>query len=952
MLKTEYAVPHQVYFDAKHYVEHKRIPFFDIYRNSAFGFVRTTERGGHYTHLVVTEEGMLDCHCKCTEADHDEVCGHGFALYLKMLNWPFEKVNLAKAFDQDPFIAFIKTVGRSSYSKPVGESTNPWISLPEGVLDGRLAHYLGFHVAPEPSKLTQRDLQCLEKAKRLTRTKQEKDMVKKGFPPARVLFEESRLYAVCKLLFTLEQTAGLHLKVTLEAEHQVRITATFESKDVFGWTMPVGTWLKGVNNKWDFWEPLCDFTVRRNALALQYRISFTESNDLEIEPMVEVAAHEFVPVSSVTVPGNRNLYYHELAGYFRIQAGLSPFEMEYSDPSTHKVNHQQVKRFLKDHGETLKTMDRSLIDEALFGEVVVEHFHSLELNLLDFKDARFHYTLSAKLASNVFGDEELRDLFAGSGRYRKLAGKLFDAAGYDGVYLKPVYEVEGEPTLTVSELFRLMTFFRERLQVQTTKLTKDVFANMQKFTMPEVPSLEHTNLQLRDYQKQGYHWLSYLKYYGLGGLLCDQMGLGKTHQSMALMAGTLAENPHARMLVVAPASVVYHWREKLKAFCPQIRTRVHHGPERDARKAMRHFQVVITTFATLRNDIEEFNDHIFDLVVFDEIQNLKNKSTKAYREIKKLQALCKIGLTGTPIENHVKELKALLDLVFPGFLGSDAHFKRYFSDPIDNDSTSIKAHLKEMINPFTLRRNKIEVLSELPEKTEDVRSIEHTDYEKDLYSELKASGKKRLKNTSDGSGMLPIFALIDQLKQVCNHPALYFKNDAYHDYPCAKWDSFTELATEVLQGGEKLVVFTQYLGMVDIFKKYFQQQGVEYACITGQTRHRDKEQERFQTDPNCKVFIGTLRAAGVGIDLTAATVLVHYDRWWNAAREEQGTDRIHRIGQNRAVQVYKFRTLGTVEERIAAIIERKRDLLDEVVAFDSDSFSKVFSIDELLEILA
>ena len=951
LIKSEFPVPHQVYLDARHYVEYKHVPFFDFFRHCVFGFVnRIGLKGGYFVHLVQDKEGTLTGYCSCGEADEDQLCGHAFALYLKLIDWPFERTNLSDEFDRFPLVRLLRKVGRRLFKEKLNPTTNPMLDLPQEIADPRLLNY--WDLAGIENQLSRRDRKALERAKRLCRSVGEMAMLRKNFPSANVLFEESRFYPLCKLFFRLYNQDALKVSVQHAEEHQARLQVCTEDHVLFSWLMPIDLYLKGVGDDRDYWMERTAFEVRQQAAPISYQILFGDDNHLEIEPRILVNDDLNLGLDETQVPGKRGLYFHETMGYFRVQTGLSPFEMEHSDPGITVVDAQDVKAFLKNYRPTLEGLDRSLIDDPVFGEVVAEHFQQLRLELSDFNDGYFSYSMEAWLDDKRFKDDSLRALFREVGRYRKLAGKLFDASGYDGTYLKPLYEEGREATgLHVSELFRIMAFFKERLQVDTNELTEQVYEKLKRFDGPSPPSLEHTQLNLRDYQSLGYEWLYFLKSFGLGGLLCDQMGLGKTHQAMALLAAALAENSEARILVVAPTSVIYHWKDKLTCFCPNISAGIYHGSDRNAQSALRSFQVIISTYGTLRNDVDLFADQVFELLFFDEIQNLKNKSTKAYRSLSKLKGRCKIGLTGTPIENHIGELKSLMDLVFPGYLGTDGGFRRYFVDPITKfDSHSHKEQVRAMINPFTMRRSKSEVLLELPDKTEDVRHYKLGQYETELYKDVKAKGKKGLAASS--SGAMHIFQVIAQLKQVCNHPALYFNNTDYTAYPSTKWDMFTELLDEALDSGEKLVVFTQYLGMVDIIRLYLNHKGLRHACITGQTRNREQEQQRFMTDENCRVFVGTVRAAGVGIDLTSGSILIHYDRWWNAAREEQATDRIHRIGQKKNVQIYKFIGVNTVEERINKIIERKGGLLEDIVAFDSDAVNKNFTMDELLEILS
>jgi len=948
MLATTGAmVPPALFKQARKYVENNRVPFFEFFRNCAFGFVRVGERKGRFAQITLRDDGELECACNCGEADFDEVCAHGFALYLKLVNWPLEKKNLSAEFDQYEPCRFFKAVGRRFYDEPINAATNPWLKLSSIEIDPRLTDFWGF-TEHEPA-VRKRDRQCLQQAKLKARTKAEGDMMLRRFPPERVLFEESVFYPLCKLFFHLERKAGLFFRARLLEGHQVSVEARHGADVVFGWRMPVDEYLKGIRGHWDYWRERTEFEIRRLGVPIAYQIRFNERSDLEIEPMVALGGDAHTTVAATQVPGARNLFFHEKLGYFRLQTGLSPFEMTFSEPRRHSIDRQKVKKFLQEHKPALEGMDRALMDEALFGEVVVERFDRLTLHLLEPVGDGFAYALEAKLGELTIDRQTLRRTFAGEGRYKKIGGKLFDGQGYDSVYLSPFLEGE-DAVLPAKDVWRALSFFKDRLEIQKTEQAEPAFRKLSEMTSPEAPSLRHTRLSLRPYQQTGYQWLYYLKTFGLGGLLCDQMGLGKTHQAMALIAASLAENPHGRALVIAPTSVLFHWKDKLAAFCPDIDAVVHHGSDRDFAAALTAAQVLITSYGSARNDIAEIKSAFFDLAVFDEIQYLKNKTTKAHTALAKVRAQCKVGLTGTPIENHIGELKSLIDLVFPGYLGHDAQFKRYFSDPILKfGDARARDQVRDMTRPFTLRRAKEQVLLELPEKVEDIRSFLLTGYQRELYLETKKKGKRGLKGES--SEFMHVFQLIAKLKQICDHPGLFFKNCDYTAYPSAKWDLFTELLNETLESGQKAVVFSQYLGMVEMFQRYLADQGIGHAVITGQVKDRASQQRRFMEDEHCRVFLGTTLAAGVGIDLTSASVLIHYDRWWNAAREEQATDRIHRIGQTKNVQIFKFLAMGTVEERIDAIIRKKAALLDDIVGFDDEQAAKRFTIEELLEIL-
>ncbi len=474
-----------------------------------------------------------------------------------------------------------------------------------------------------------------------------------------------------------------------------------------------------------------------------------------------------------------------------------------------------------------------------------------------------------------------------------------------------------------------------------------------------MPALRGLSSTLRAYQRRGAEWLWFLYENGLGGLLCDDMGLGKTHQVMALMVALRkASATKAPFLIVCPTSVISHWERKIAEHAPGIAAAVHHGNQRDLGWACKEADAIITSYGILRNDQKSLCKKSFALTVFDEIQHIKNPQTKAYAAAEAVEADIKIGLTGTPIENSLAELKSLLDLTVPGYLGeNDAYEARYLVPIEEGLSTDRRRELTRLISPFTLRRKKQSVLSELPEKIEDLRTCRLSEEQVKLYRDaVETRAKPLLSSLAEDDGPVPymhVFALLNLLKQICNHPALVAKTPAaYIDHESGKWDLFAELLEESLDSGQKIVVYSQYLGMIEIIARHLAKGGVDYEILTGGSRNRGKIVDRFNTDPDCRVFVGSLKAGGVGIDLVAASVVIHYDRWWNAAKEDQATDRVHRIGQTRGVQVFKLVTEGTLEEKIAAIIDKKRNLMDSIVTEDDPSLLKTFSKSELIEMLA
>lgn len=460
---------------------------------------------------------------------------------------------------------------------------------------------------------------------------------------------------------------------------------------------------------------------------------------------------------------------------------------------------------------------------------------------------------------------------------------------------------------------------------------------------------------LRPYQEKGVKWLQNLFRLGLSGLLCDEMGLGKTHQAIAFIAVMANHKAFLKTLVVCPTSVLYHWQKQLKSYLPHQKVYLYHGQARQFDLEKFEEGIILTSYGVLRSDIEIFSKIDFDLSIYDELQIAKNPHSKVYAALSKIQTLMKIGLSGTPIENTIEDLKALFDLILPKLLPKSAEFKEKFLIPIErNYDKKARIRLNKVTAPFIMRRLKKDVLKDLPDKVEtdmlcEMTATQETFYQK-IVQEQKASLLNMLNNEKEGT--LHVFALLTKLKQLCDHPSLIETTlDPFKEEMSGKWELFKELLAEARDSGQKVVVFSQYLEMLNIIEKYLKKQGIGFASLRGSSMDRAEQVKRFQEDPQCEVFVGSLLASGVGIDLTAASVVIHYDRWWNPAKEAQATDRVHRIGQSRGVQVFKLITKDTIEERIDWLIKDKLRLIDTLDAEEGPDLFKNFTKKELLALV-
>ena len=515
----------------------------------------------------------------------------------------------------------------------------------------------------------------------------------------------------------------------------------------------------------------------------------------------------------------------------------------------------------------------------------------------------------------------------------------------------------------------------------------------------------HTDLTLRDYQVEGVRWLWWLYKNRLHGLLADDMGLGKTHQTMALLSQILKHEPeqasHPRFLVICPTTVVGHWHEKIDMFAPILKPLRYHGVQREITPG---FHTLITSYGVLLRDIEYLCQMEWQVVMCDEAHVIKNPKTSTYWACRRLNAKMRLCLSGTPIENRLYELKTLFDFLLPGYLGSQHFFKKYYevgdltphggnrknaseilppakqSEPEEDsfEAGSLDAEteaqiqaieqealerqrkerenrLKRLIEPLKMRRTKAQVLDDLPEKVEDIRHCRLSPRQKELYQQTLMNERSRslLDVLHDKSKPLPylhVFSLLQKLKQICNHPALVTKAP-WREESSEKFDLLKELLDESLRSCHKVVIFSQYVKMIEIITDYLDEQKIRHVSLVGHSKNREQLVSRFQNDPSISVFVGSLLAGGVGIDLTAASVVIHYDRWWNASKENQATDRVHRIGQKNSLLVLKLVTLDTIEEKIDQMIEKKQKLFDIFLAQNPAHF-KQFSREELIDLVS
>jgi SNF2 family DNA or RNA helicase len=468
--------------------------------------------------------------------------------------------------------------------------------------------------------------------------------------------------------------------------------------------------------------------------------------------------------------------------------------------------------------------------------------------------------------------------------------------------------------------------------------------------------------RLRPYQIRGYSWLAFLRQWGLGACLADDMGLGKTIQTLAMVQRDWESNGRGPVLLVCPTSVVRNWEKESARFTPQLSIMVHHGMSRKKGKTFKKeaqaHAMVISTYALVQRDLEFLKEVPWAGAVLDEAQNIKNPETKQAQAARSLKTEYRIALTGTPVENNVGDLWSIMEFLNQGFLGTQSAFKRNFFIPIQAERDPDAANrLKRITGPFILRRLKTDktIISDLPEKTEMKVFCQLTREQASLYAAVLKDVEDSL-NSSEGiqrKGV--ILATLSKLKQVCNHPAQFLGDNSSITERSGKLTRLQEMLEEIMELKDRALIFSQFAEMGAILRRYIQEIfGMEVYFLHGAVprRKRDRMIESFQSDDRSPpVFILSLKAGGTGLNLTRANHVFHFDRWWNPAVENQATDRAFRIGQRKNVLVHKFICVGTLEERIDEMIERKKLIAQKVVG-TSEGWLTEFSNDELREIFA
>jgi superfamily II DNA or RNA helicase len=550
--------------------------------------------------------------------------------------------------------------------------------------------------------------------------------------------------------------------------------------------------------------------------------------------------------------------------------------------------------------------------------------------------------------------EELARCLADGRRYVRLSDGTF--ARLDPKKVREVLQRQAEILATgggnggrlpLSQAGRIEDLLTQVGRSNVSGDTKELFKKLQDIDEIKVTKKpRNLKAQLRPYQEQGFQWLWFLHEIGSGGVLADDMGLGKTVQTLALLLAVKNEDSKVegkrkpfKALIVAPTSVVTNWLREMDKFAPSLRHALWHGAERKERKdELEDADVVVTSYSLLRRDEELLKEIDWRYVIVDEAQQIKNPMSATARAAKRLKADRRLALSGTPIENRLSEIWSIFDFVSPGLLGPLDKFEERYSRPIDSGDRGAAERLRATIHPFILRRTKAEVARDLPEKIETDQFCELMGEQAALYAAVLKEVRAQVMGEVERQGLarshIQILAGLTRLRQAACDPRLLGLPREFGDEDSGKLVALRELVQTCVAGGHRVLVFSQFVSMLQLIKRAMDEDGVTYEYLDGSTKDRQACVENFQREDGPPIFLISLKAGGSGLNLTAADTVIHFDPWWNPAVEDQATDRAHRIGQTKVVTNYRLVAKGTIEEKILELGEKKRELVGAVLAED------------------
>ncbi len=712
----------------------------------------------------------------------------------------------------------------------------------------------------------------------------------------------------------------------------------------------------------DFSKASRQIRIDERPLEYEYDVAQVE-NDVEIRTSLvspDSRLRVDTPQGAKFVEGSK--YVHAPIGYFK-----KPEEKKYKtltgEVGKKRLSADQIPLFLLHDLKRIQSEPRSRVANEIRLQRVITHQFQPKVSL-QVDGPWIWFDVRYEADRFKVGYQEMEGLDPSRNFIRQ--GETWIQADKQ-THARVAEQIEEIPEVeTVEERFRTRTYHFDEVQSLLERVASldisEAYTQFRK-SLEDFSQIEEHPLpynlkgELRRYQKHGYDWLAFLEKYGLNGILADEMGLGKTVQALAKLLDAHADGEPGTSLVVCPPSVLTSWQDELKKFTSPVefRTAFYIGSNRQRiLKELRHYDAILTTYNIVTRDIEILSKVTWEYVVLDEAQKIKNLETATAKACKRLIGKHKLALTGTPIENRLSELWSIYDFLMPSYLGTQTYFRDQFEIPImKRGDRRAQDKLRRRVSPFKLRREKTLVASELPPKIPMDRHCELTPEQAQLYKRFAMAERERISKLPGDKVRIDtsILTAILRLKQICCHPGLVTGDSSEIYNRSGKLEAFIEVLDEIVENEEKALIFSQFTQMLSILRRVLDDKKLSYFYLDGATpvKERGRLKDAFQRG-EVPFFLISLQAGGLGMTLTEANCVVHYDRWWNPAVEDQATDRTHRIGQDKPVKVFRIHTLGTIDERIDELQSKKKDLFNAVI--EVDQMRKEITKEELLALFA
>ncbi len=611
---------------------------------------------------------------------------------------------------------------------------------------------------------------------------------------------------------------------------------------------------------------------------------------------------------------------------------------------------------ITNHADVFNFINGSLEDIRLLSEVYISESLS-KMNLITFSAPTIRVQRSGNIIEvfmddSEYDEKELKQILSALKKKKKyiiLKDNFIDLSSsscevfYDAMEQYEMFSKNGVISHNKLPLYYAFKSINDDSQIETDSLINDVFTQVKEFSVNKL-NIPKINGKLRSYQKDGVKWLHVLYQNGLGGILADDMGLGKTIETISFIKCVQKDSP---ILIVCPKSLIYNWQSEFRRFAPELPTYAIHGTVSERKKIINNikdnsFGVYFISYDSLRNEVDNLKDIHFDICILDEAQFIKNAMAKKTSAVKSISASHLFALTGTPIENNIFDLWSIFDFLMPGYLSDLKEFKTKYEN-IESYPNAVKV----MTSPFILRRRKEDVLKDLPDKYEVIYTVDMTDEQRKIYEAYRIQMKKLLEE--DSSQAMQILGAITRLRQICVDPSMFIEN---YQGGSGKIDYLLEVLTEKISDGHRVLVFSQFVKVLENIEVLLRKNDISYKVITGDTPAQERLNicNDFNNSEEIKVVLISLKAGGTGLNLVGADTVIHIDPWWNLAAQNQASDRAHRIGQTRAVEVIKIIAENSIEQKVLDIQNEKKELVELMIA-DNDESIKKLSIDELKSLL-